>query len=376
MEQIPLNIRLLHLSTARTWRGGEQQIAYLAEELSRVKGLTQIIVCARYSAMHLYCREKGLPHRAFTKAFSFNLFFAYQLKRVCRQHQIDLIHLHDPHAHQFGVLASDVFGNSTPMLLSRRVDYPVKSSSYSQYKYNHPQIKRIICVSEAVRQVMSKTITDPTKLVRVYSGIDLGKFSNIATTGLLRKTFHIASDEKIIGNTGALTEQKDYPTFLDTARRLLDEGVKAKFVIIGQGHLLKQLTRYASKLDLLPHVIFTGFRSDVASLLTEFDLFMSTSAAEGLGTSIADAMACGIPVIATDAGGVGEMVLHEQTGLLVPVGDSLSLSKAVQRLLQNPALAKQLSQHALLHIQQFSKANTAQNTLGIYRTVLKEANQA
>jgi len=370
VEPTPINIRLLHVSTARTWRGGEQQIAYLVDELSKRSGLTQHIVCTRGSAMHRFCEEKGMSFSAITKVFSFNLFFAWRIKEICRRHHINLIHLHDPHAHQFGVLAADVFGNRIPMILSRRVDYPVKQGAYSRYKYNHHLIKRIICVSDAVKQVLLQAVSDSSKLIRVYSGIDLDKFSNPAPSGILRKTFQIPDNEYIIGNTGALSEQKDYLTFFDTARNLMDTGVKARFVIVGQGHLFRKLNEYAAEKGLLPHVIFTGFRSDVADVLAEFDLFLSTSIAEGLGTSIADAMACGIPVVATDAGGVREMVISEKTGLLVPVRDSHALTLAVQRLLQNPEYAQKLSRHALLHIQQFSKGKTAANTYDIYQSVL------
>ncbi|OWY16742.1 glycosyltransferase family 1 protein [Sphingobacteriales bacterium UPWRP_1] len=370
MEKQHPRINLLHLSTARTWRGGEQQIAYLFDELARQPQINQLIVCARNSAMHRYCVQNNLPHVALVKVFSFNLLFAYQLKQICQKHQIHLVHLHDPHAHQFAILSADVFGNPVPCVLSRRVDFAVKNSRYSRYKYNHPIIKKILCVSEAVRQVMLPVIQQPQRLERIYSGIDLHKYENAKAHGLLRKQYSINPDEQIIGNTGALTEQKGYFVFLDTARLIVNAGVKAKFFIIGHGHLEKKLKNYAEAQQLQDRVIFTGFRPDVAALLPEFDLFLSTSVAEGLGTSVADAMACGIPVVATASGGTVELVIPDQTGLLSPVGNSSHLAQNVLRLLQNPALAQQLAGNARLHIQQFSKAETARQTLNVYRQTL------
>ncbi|PSJ73445.1 hypothetical protein C7N43_29120 [Sphingobacteriales bacterium UPWRP_1] len=365
---------MLHLSTARTWRGGEQQIAYLFDELSRQPQITQLIVCARNSAMHRYCAQNNLPHVALVKGFSFNLLFACQLKQICSKYHIQLMHLHDPHAHQFAVLSADVFGNRVPCVLSRRVDFAVKNNRYSRYKYNHPVIKKIICVSEAVRQVMLPAITNQQRLVRVYSGIDLTKLENAAAKGILRNQYAINSNEPIIGNTGALTEQKGYFAFLDTARLLTNAGINAKFVIIGKGHLEKKLKMYAEAQQLQDRVIFAGFRTDVTDLLPEFNLFLSTSVAEGLGNSVAEAMACGIPVAATASGGTTELVIHEQTGLLSPVGNSGHLAQNVLRLLQNPALAQQLALNARQHIQQFSKAETARQTLQVYRHVLGSAN--
>lgn len=371
-----MSLRIIHLATARTWRGGEQQVAYLTGELSRHEQVEQCIVCTRHSAMHRYCLEQKLPHVALRKGFSFNLWFAYQLKKIGNQFNASLLHLHDPHAHQFGVLAADIFGNKTPMVLARRVDYPIKNNAYTLYKYNHPLIERIVCVSEAVKQVMLPVVKNPNKLVRIYSGIDLERYRPQKTGGILRSEFNLSPDEIIIGNTGALSPQKDYYTFLNTARQLLDAGVNARFFIIGQGEQEKDLKRYANEKGLSGKVIFTGFRTDVPDILPDFDLFLSTSGAEGLGTSVAAAMACGIPVVATQSGGVTEMVVHQKTGLVAPVGNSALLAQLVLSLLHQPQLATQLSRAGVEHIQQFSKQNTAQHTYRLYREILSSHNSA
>ena len=94
----------MHISTARTWRGGEQQIAYLINELRQLPNLNQQVICTRGSAMHHYCKKQGIDHIAQTKAFTFNPFFAHKIKQVCKQNHIDIIHAHDPHRRDCGTI--------------------------------------------------------------------------------------------------------------------------------------------------------------------------------------------------------------------------------------------------------------------------------
>ena len=364
-------MKILHLSSEKTWRGGEQQIAYLIEELSQ-QGVTNLVACRKNSAFEDYCKRKNLGY--FSLPFSNSLDFrtAAALKKICKREAPDLMHLHSSKSHGIAVLSGWI-GNPTPMVLSRRVDFPLKKNWLSQKKYNSPQIRRILCVSDAIKIMVQEGVNDQGKACTVYSGIDLKKFP--ATRGsFLRTRFNIPEGFFLVGNTSAIAPHKDYYTFVNTVEELEKDQFPAYYFIIGAGPLEQEIKAYVEEKGLNKKIIFTGFLTNINEVLSELDLFLMTSKTEGLGTSLLDAFACKVPVVATAAGGIPEIVKHEQTGLLAPVGDSKTLSKEVQQLLSSPDQRATLVRNAYQLVQEFDKKVTAQKTLEIYRKALHEFN--
>ena len=117
----------------------------------------------------------------------------------------------------------------------------------SLFKYNHSNIKKIICVSSAIRDVMIDFIDDKSKLEVVHSGIDLSRFEDIESKGKLRREFNVPNDFQLIGNVSALAPHKDYKTFVDVVKELVARGVKAKFFPMGEGPSRKEIEEKASK---------------------------------------------------------------------------------------------------------------------------------
>lgn len=361
-------MKILHFSSAKTWRGGEQQIAYLQEELDE-KGIQQWIFCVADSALANYCQKNGIVYFTYKKRFSTNLLVAYQLKKLCVELKIDLVHLHDSHSHTFAYISA-LLGNKIPFILSRRVDFPVKNSWLSYQKYNHSSIKKILSVSHNVQQILAPTIKAKGKLAVVHSGIDLNRFK-YKNEGILRKEFGIDKETRLIGNVAAIAPHKDYFTFIETAEKLIKEYAKIKFFVIGaDGGEQQAVEKYISEKQLDNYFIFTGFRNDIPQILPELDIFLFTSKEEGLGTSVIDALASGVPVVATAAGGIPEIIDSAENGLLSDIGDSASLAKNVQQILEKPLLKKKLVENGLKKAQQFSKKVMAEKTLIAYRAIL------
>jgi glycosyltransferase involved in cell wall biosynthesis len=361
-------MNVLHVSTPLSWRGGEQQLAYLLEELP-VSEVKQMVICPSGSAMEDYCRKKSVQHFSFKKTFLSDLFLAKQIAEVCRAHHADLVHLHDSHAHTAAVLSCLLFHNRTPLVLSRKVDFSIGGNLFSAYKYNHSSIKKIICVSEKIKEIIAPKIRNTSLLTVVHDGIDLAKFL-LKNSHILRKEYRVPEDELIIANVAAIAPHKDYFTFADTAEVLLKKKFKAKFFIIGDGPEKEKIEKYIACKNLKEHIILTGFRNDIPQILPEIDIFLFTSKTEGLGSSILDAFACRAPVVATGAGGVPEIVIHEKTGLLSPVKDPNQLAENVLRLTADPNLRNTLVGNAAQFVKDFSKENTAKKTYEIYKEVL------
>lgn len=332
-----------------------------------------MVFCVEGSAMAKFCVAERFDFFVFKKRSSIYPGIARQLARLVKKQEIDILHLHDAHAHTFACMAASVFGMSKPLVLSRRVDFPIKKNVFSRWKYNHPAIKAIICVSHFIKGVLEKDIRQSGKIKVVHSGIDTSRFSFSKNTKL-RNEFEIPDTGPLIANVAAIASHKDYYTFVDTALLIVSSKPDARFLIIGaDGGEQKAIEAYIQKAGLQKHIHLTGFRTDIPEILQGIDLFLFTSKEEGLGTSLLDALASKVPIVATNAGGIPEIVLHEKTGLTANIGDAKSLANAVLRLLDDKAFAKKLSQIGLEHLKSFSKANTAEKTLAIYNQILKGA---
>ncbi|MCB9262316.1 MAG: glycosyltransferase family 4 protein [Flavobacteriales bacterium] len=359
------SLNILHLSSPLSWRGGEQQLFYLFNGL-KIKGIRQLVFCPENSilATKLADTDKIL----FEKKSGFDLNAAKMLKNMCAKNGVNLIHAHDSHSHTTAVLAALLFGNKPDIVLSRRVDFEIGKSWFSHYKYNFKKIKAIVCVSEAIRQIVLPKIKRTEMVKTVHSGVDSSKFFGVKKKNL-KQELGIPTETKMVANVAALADHKDYPTFLRTAKNVLSKKQDVVFLIIGSGELEEELKEQAHNLKIANKVLFLGFRDDLPQLYPNFDLILFTSKTEGLGTSVLDAFANKIPVVATNAGGIPEMIINNETGLLAQIGDDLELSKLVIELLDNREKSMKLAENANQKLAEFSVENMVNKTYEIYQQI-------
>jgi glycosyltransferase involved in cell wall biosynthesis len=359
---------IVHVSTPRSWRGGEQQLVYLAERL-RAMGVPQLVICPPGSEVERACGERGLPWMRLRRRASVDPFFARSLARAANAAGAAVVHAHDPHGHTAAVLAASFFGLAAPVVVHRRVDFPIGRGAFSRWKYDHPAVRRIVCVSRAIADIVRPALRDPSRLRVVPDGVDPARFDRARPDGRLRRQHGIPTGVPLVGNVAALAGHKDYFTFVDTAARLLSDGLDARFVAIGDGPLRDEIAAYVREKGLEGRVILAGFRADVPSILPELDVFLFTSKEEGLGSSILDAYACRVPVVATAAGGVPEIVEDGETGLLASIRDPAALAAGVRRVLGDPALRARLVEGGARRVGDFGVDRMAERTLAIYREV-------
>ena len=143
-----------------------------------------------------------------------------------------------------------------------------------------------------------------------------------ATPVSLHETFWLPHGAPVVLNVAALVPHKGQRHLIDAFAEVVRAVPDARLVILGQGELHDALSRQVHQHGLDKHVMLPGFRTDVLSLMKTADIFVMSSVMEGLGTSLLDAMACARPIVATDTGGIPEVVVHEETGLLVPPRDA------------------------------------------------------
>lgn len=357
-------MQLLHISTALSWRGGEQQLAYLIDGL-RYKKLSQYVYCFKHSEIEKYCQKQEIACITHARKSAFNPLLIFDIAKKCDELNIKIIHAHDAHAHTLAVLSCALFGNKVQIVLSRKVDFPIKNNFFSRYKYNHPAIKKIICVSAKIAKIIAPEIRNKKVLCTIYDGIDLSRFQH-KSTALLRDEYSIPTGELIIGNIAAIAAHKDYFTFVDVAEIVLSKNISATFFIVGDGPNKKEIEQYVKDKKLAHKIILTGFRKDVPQILPEFDILLFTSKTEGLGSSILDAYACKVPVVATQAGGIPEIVSHHETGLLSPIQQAAPLAANIEYLLAHPIDKKRMVENAFQFVQHFSKERMVDQSYKTY----------
>ncbi|HSW67184.1 MAG TPA: glycosyltransferase [Bacteroidales bacterium] len=366
-------MKVIHVSNAKSWRGGEQQLAYLLGAFLSDTEIQSHVLCRRKGAIAKYCEQKGIAYSTFDGRGSFNLSAALKLLRICNKSGKCLIHTHDSHAHSIAFIAATLFGNLSPVIVHRRVDFRAGAGFISRKKYNHRCIARYICVSNAIRDILLPSLSHPEKAIVIPSGIDPERFAQTKNSSELRSKFGISPCAPLIGNIAALAPHKDHFTFLRTASILHQRNPEMRFVIVGHGAMRKQLLKAIEEMMLQNILFLAGFKENIPAIIKEFDLFLMTSKTEGLGTTLLDAFAAGIPVVSTNAGGIGEIVEHGHTGLLAPVGNAESLARLVEEVMNNPDLKDRIIHQAKLRADENHFRITAGKIKNEYLLVAKQA---
>ncbi|EQA45296.1 glycosyltransferase, group 1 family protein [Leptospira broomii serovar Hurstbridge str. 5399] len=361
---------ILHIDTETGWRGGERQLFLLAEGLKKRK-IQQLILCRPGSALETKANEAGLPTVTLPLKSEWDFASVTALRDLVRAKGVRIIHAHTAKAHSIAWMAKAKLPQ-VRLIVSRRVDFKIRRNWFSRRKYVSPRVDMFLSVSNKIRDVLIQGGVDPAKIVTVYSGIELNlasrKHSNAA---FLRKEFHLQKDELVIGNIAALVDHKDQRTLLN-AIALIETEQKFKVFIVGEGALRKELEDLARQKGLLDRVVFTGFREDIPEFLSLFDIFTLTSKEEGLGTSILDAMAAGLPIVATNGGGISEMLTPEKGAFVAQVGDAEFLAKSYKTLLEDSRLRKTFGAFNKEFVKKFSIKNTVRRTELAYYSFLGE----
>jgi glycosyltransferase involved in cell wall biosynthesis len=358
---------ILHINTAKTWRGGEQQLLYLADGLAK-QNIPQIIVGIPRSELEE--RSKHLHFEPVQIRGEWDLLSVYRIYKIIKKYNIKLVHAHTARAHTIGLFLK-ILKPDLILIVSRRVDFSIRKNLASKLKYFSSKNDMFLAVSGKIREILVNDGVDPEKVLTVYSGIDLSRFEKRVKIAQLKKEFQVEKGTILVGNVAALVDHKDQATLLK-AFSLIPSQKKIKLFILGEGELESELKALANDLHISDRVVFTGFRKDIAEFLKFFDIFVLTSKEEGLGTAVLDAMANRLPVVATNAGGIPEMIEHEKGGFIANSKDSVRIAEYIEKLSSSPSLRKRFGKYNKENVSKFSIENTISKTIAVYSQFLGE----
>lgn len=288
-----------------------------------------------------------------------------RLAAQVRQMQANVIHSHGRGALLYARLAA-IFRTSLRHVhtVHRADGDPLKAPAWIQRRIIR-HVSALVAVSVAARDAfLAPAVLSPSRVTVIPNGIDLSRF--------VPKSIRSCSPSgaPVLGTVSHLTADKDQATALRAFALLRSRFPAARLQVVGDGPEASRLRTLAQDLGISDGVDFLGLRSDVPELLSRFDVLVHAARTEGLGLAVLEAMACGVPVVATAVGGLPEIVQPGRTGWLVPAGDPLALSQTVVEVLTHPPHVQAIAREAARFVRDhFSRERMAADYRRLYNSV-------
>lgn len=300
------------------------------------------------------------------------------LAEVIRERKPSIVHAHGSKAGLIARLAVRFTGGvPTVVTVHNQVLYggvsPVMRRIYiTMERMLARRTARIITVSEALRTEMTEVFgLDPSLVTTVYNGLDLTPFLSGGDRAVSRMRHDIPEGALALGLAARFAPQKALDVLVDAAAPLLEQRKDAYLVLAGAGPLLDAVKTRARALPVRDRILFPGIETDMPGFLSALDIYASAAIAEGLGLGTIEAMAAGLPVVSTTAGGTPEVVEDGVTGILAPPGRPAPLTEAMMRLAKSAPLRRSMGEAGRARaIERFTESRMLADTAGVYREVL------
>jgi L-malate glycosyltransferase len=363
-------MRIVHVNTERTWRGGESQVYNLMRGL-RGLGHDVELLGMPGGELPARCRAAGLTVTEMEMRSDADVVAGWRAARHLRRHPCDIVHAQTARAHSVALMAR-LMGGGGRLVVSRRIDFPVRRDPANRFKYRSRLVDRYIAVAGVIRDVLLAGGVAASRIQVIHSSIELSRFGSVGDhRAAVRGELGLPPGAPVVAQVAALAWHKGQKDLLAAMPLLRARHPQARLVFVGAGDEEEPLRAQARALGIEAQVVFTGARQDIPRLLTAFNVFCMPSYLEGLCNAVLEAFAMRVPVVASTAGGLPEIVRHEETGLLVPPHDPPALAAALGRLLEEPALASRLAEAAhRLVLDQFGVERMVARTAALYEEVL------
>lgn len=369
-----MTVKILHLDTEKTWRGGENQMFLLLREGPRYSPV-QFYLATPIGSVAAERIQPPLVKE--TLAVPMSGLSLWRSARVLadwvKREGIDILDAQTSRAHNLALMIKRRVPH-VKLVVHRRVDYVPSSGWMSRRKYFSRAVDRYVAISSAIRDVLEVYGVADEKITVVRSAV--ADTSNAIDRTVARQALatelNWPQDALWIASVAYLTDQKGHDILLRGLRRLKESGVKFVCFIAGDGPLRESLEQLQKQLGLTLNVKFLGIRKDVPRLLAAADILAMPSNYEGLGTTILDAVHAGCSIVATDVGGIPEIIQHKHSGWLSPVGDWDTLAENLREAALRPDLREQYHAAAWQHVtREFSLEKMVRGNLDVYNALLR-----
>lgn len=361
-------VKILYFTTELNVGGAEKILSRLLAHLDNRQFAPQVVcLYGGDGPIAAEIRALNVPLFDLKMTAKWRLDAVWRFYRLLRQESPVILHNSLFHPNMLGRFLGRLAG--IPVIIC--TEHTMASESEWRYLMNRWTIGLVdamIAVSDNVRDFCLQHIKlPPEKVVVIRTGIEV-KTPQPASQAEARRKLNLPLEAQVVGTVSRLHPDKGVEFLV----RALTQVAGASLVVIGDGPEWNRLQQLTADLNLTGRIIWAGYRPDVVDLLPAFDIFAQPSQIEGLPNTIIEAMSVALPVVATAVGGVPEIVTDGQTGLLVPACNPPLLAAALNRLLSNPELRRQMGQAGFEFVKQnFSVRQMVQQTQNLYRQLLK-----
>ncbi len=303
-----------------------------------------------------------------SKKPGFSIPLIYKLSRLLIRNKIDILHSRCWSTLVYGYAASRIAG--TPGLVHSEhgvfnLDYERRRKLYS---YIVKRADRLLTVSSSLKDRIEEIVNQTDLRIKtIVNGVDTEKYRP-APNRDYGKQFGLKEKDVIIGSVGRLEKVKNYELFIETISRIKDKSVKG--VLVGDGPERSNLENMARALNMQDRFIFLGKREDVSEIMPLFDIYVCSSHSEGLSNTILEAMASGVPSVATRVGGNPEIVCEGETGFLVKPGDAEIMTASIMDLIADNDMLSMMKLKARdAAVKQYSLSRMVSEYEEVYKSV-------
>lgn len=367
--------RVLHVIGGGEVGGAEELVLTLMKLLDPDK-YQPFLLCLCEGPFAGLAAAQGFPARIIAMKHRLDLSTVDPLRQYIREQHIDLVHTHGVRANLVARLAAAREGvpvvTTVHSVLRYDYDLPVKSFLASFLtRLTNKHSDKFIAISGAIAAEIRQMGVPEDKIVIIHNGLDTGKFSPPRNAGEVKRELELDLQRQTITMIARLHPVKGHEYFLRAARKIIDAGFKAQFLIIGEGIHRQRIEQQVRELGLADVVRMPGYYSSVEDIYGISDLLCVPSVMEGLGLVVLEAMYFNVPVVASNIGGIPEIVSDQVDGLLVEPRDDEGLARAMMSILADTDLATRLTTKAQEKVNQFTLQNMAQKVEQVYEEVLK-----
>lgn len=351
-----MSLRVLHIDMGKAWRGGQRQVWLLARA-QRDAGHEPIVVAPPDSPLLRRARGAGLAVSAVGAAGDWDLRAVRRVRQRIKFWRADLVHAHDARAHAIALAA--LVGRRrrhVPLVVTRRVALVPRG----RLKYG-ARVARFVAISQAVRDALVAGGVAPERVDVVHSGVPVPVVDRPRNW---RSECGWPDDSVICGVVGAMTVEKGIG-LLDAIARHLPDADRSTARLVLLGGVSAGMTTIGGIAAMR-----AGFVDEVHRAMAGLDVLWHPATSEGLGTAVIDAMALRVPPVAFRVGGLPELIIDRECGLLVPPGDIEAFADAASQLVRDAGLRKRLGEAGPLQAAEFSVARMAEGTSRAYERVL------
>ena len=321
-------ISFLFVDSERVWRGGQDQLLSLLRGLLE-RGHEVHLICHPQSLLEERAREVGVRVHPVSIRSEVGLLAFFKVLGVLLRTHPEVLAFNTPRPILLGNLASR-FTSVRARIIFRRVSFPLRRSPLTRLKYTWG-IDYIVAISKSIRYQLKIGGVPSSRIRTVYEGMDLTLYPKLELPKVRRP-----GEPIVVGTIAHLSHEKGLSYLVKAAAMIPNVHSHLLFLIAGEGKCRKELEDEVRKRGLQPCFQFLGFQNRTIGLLQSFDIFVLPSLSEGLSSAILTAMATSLPVVATDVGGIPELIRNGEDGLLVPPADSEALARAIEFLATNP----------------------------------------